>query len=131
MDPWQATLLVVVALLAGALLPVAVQLTLTLPAVRAAAVRADRSLAAVSAAAEKVNGLLGRLEAGGRIDSLVEGIDSLSRTVTRLQESLRIASAVGAAVGPAVGAAVRAWRAPREGGAPPDGGDVAIPESQH
>jgi len=104
MDAWQAVMLAVVALLVGALLPALVQLTLALRSLRSTADRLDRVTA--------------KFEDGGGIDRLLEGIDSLSRMVSRLQETTRVAAAVGAAVGPAVGAAVRSWRASHGDGDP-------------
>jgi hypothetical protein len=127
MDPWQATLLVLIALVVGALLPAVVQLSLALRAARRSAAQAERTLAVVGEAAQRIERIAGRLEQGGRVDRLVDGIDSLSRTVTRLQETVRVASAVGAAVAPAVGAAVRAWRGPADGAAPDDA-DGSQPE---
>jgi hypothetical protein len=116
-DTWQAVMLAVVALLVGALLPALVQLTLALRAVRATAERLDRITA--------------RLEEGDRVDHALEAIDSLSRMVTRLQETTRVAAAVGAAVGPAVGAAVRAWRASQgDGASSPGGASDTPPESE-
>ena len=117
MDAWQAVVLAVVALLVGALLPALVQLTLALRAVRGTAERVDR--------------LTARLEEGDRVDHLLQAIDSLSRMVTRLQETTRVAAAVGAAVGPAVGAAVRAWRSSQgDGASPPEGRGDTTPEPE-
>jgi hypothetical protein len=95
MESWQTAVVVVVSLVAGALLPVLVQLSLTL---RSARVALERTSA--------------------RLDRT---LDALAATAERIDKATRVASAVGAAVGPAVGAAVRAWRAghPEEG----DGGE--------
>ena len=122
MDAWQAVTLAVVALLTGAILPALVQLTLALRAVRAAMERSERAIVAITVTAERLARLTARIEEGGRVDRLLEAIDSLSGTVTRLQETARVAAAVGAAVGPAVGAAVHAWRASRGEGATSRGG---------
>lgn len=120
MDSWQTTLVVVVALLVGAAIPVLVQLSLTLRAARVTlektAGRLDVALDAVSQVAQRLD----RITAGideARVRSLLEAADSLALTLRRVQDSVRVATAVGAAVGPAVGAAVRAWRA----GPPGDG----------
>lgn len=124
MESWQTAVVVVVALVAGALLPVLVQLSMTLRSARAAlertSARLDRALDAVGATAERLD----RATAGideRRIHALMESFDALHRTLNRLGDSVRVATAVGAAVGPAVGAAVRAWRTgrPEEG----DGGE--------
>lgn len=99
MESWQTAVVVVVAIVAGALLPVLVQLTLTLRSSRSVlestSVRLGRALDAVSTTAE-------------RLDRIAAGLE---RTVEQVRESVRIASAVGAAVAPSVGAAVKAWRA--------------------
>jgi hypothetical protein len=130
-DAWQAVVLAVVALLVGALLPAVVQLTLTLKALRAAAERTEGALVSITATAERIDRITARLEEGGRVDNLLGAVDSFSRTVTRLQETARVVSAVGAAVGPAMGAAMRAWRESRDDGVPPaDGAGAASPEPE-
>ena len=122
MEAWQAAMLAVFALLVGAMLPAALQLAPALRSLRASATQAERAFAAVAATADRLERLSARVEQGGRLEHLLEAIDSLSRTVTRLQETARIASAVGATVAPAVGAAVRSWRQSREDGAPASNG---------
>lgn len=108
MESWQTAVVIVVAVLAGALLPVLVQLSLTLRSSRTVledtSVRLGRALDAVTATAE-------------RLDRITAGLE---RTVEQVRESVRVATAVGAAVAPSVGAAVKAWRAgaPEERGAP-------------
>lgn len=131
MDTWQAVMLAVVALVVGALLPALSQLSPALRAWRATAERTDRALVAITATAERLNRFTARLEEGGRLDHALEAIDSLSRMVTRLQETTRVAAAVGAAVGPAVGAAVRSWRASQgDDASPPGGASDTSPESE-
>lgn len=109
-EPWQAALLV----LAGAAIPLAVQGWITLRRLDEAAGkltgRGSEALEAFAAASRRLDGLISRLDANGRVERLAESVDALSRGALELRESLRVASAVGAAVGPAVGAAVRAWR---------------------
>jgi len=130
-DAWQGVMLAVVALLIGALLPALVQLTPTLRAWRATAERTERAVVAITATAERLDRLTARLEEGGRIEHFLQAIDSLSRTVTRLQEATRVAAAVGAAVGPAVGAAVRSWRASQgDGASRPDDASEPSPEPE-
>jgi ABC-type transporter Mla subunit MlaD len=114
MEPWQTGVLVVVSLVAGAILPALVQLTLTLRSSRAAleraSVRLDRTLDAAAATAERLDKATAGIDER-RIAALMESVESLARTVNQAREAVRVASAVSAAVGPAVGAAVRAWRA--------------------
>jgi hypothetical protein len=78
----------------------------------------DKALGATTAAAGKIDALVVRLEEGGRIEQLVDGVAAVSRMVNQLRDTLRVASAVGAAVGPAVAAAIRAFREDREVAAP-------------
>ncbi len=132
MEQWQTLLLVIAALLAGALLPAIVQLWLSLRSLGAAAERisaqAEQALVAVTSTAQRIDRLTGRLEQDQHVDHLLAGVDSLSRTVVQLNEAVRVASALGAAVGPAIGAAVNAWRAARsdEGTSPEKAGNGAV-----
>jgi hypothetical protein len=114
MEAYQAVVVAVVALLVGALLPVLFQLVLTLRAVRAVAEQAGPAITSITATAARLERLTAKLEEGGRIDHAMEAIDSLTKTVGKLQETARLASTIGAAVIPAVTAAVQAWRAPAE-----------------
>lgn len=120
MASWQVAVLMVGALLTGALLPVLVQAWLSLRAAGAGAERlaadARTALAAVTATAQRLDRLTARLEEERRLDRVLEGIDSLSRTLVRVNDAVRVASALGAAVGPAITAALRSWSA-----AHPDG----------
>ncbi len=113
MESWQVVLLALGALLAGALLPVIVQLWLSLRAAGAAASRltsdAASALAALTATAQRLDRLTARLEEGRRVDRLLEGVDSLAGTLVRVNDATRLASALGAALGPAITAAVRSW----------------------
>jgi hypothetical protein len=126
MEAYQAVLLAVVALLVGALLPVLYQLSLTLRAVRSVAERAGPVVASVGATAERLERIAEKLEADGRIDGALATIDSLSRTVAKLQDTARLASTLGAAVIPAVAAAVQAWQASGEDGV---AGEAAAPKA--
>lgn len=120
METWQAIMLAIAALLAGALLPAVVQLWLSLRSVGRAseqvAADARQALAAVTATAERLDRLSARLEEGRHVEHLLHGVDALSRTAARLDDATRVASALGAAVGPAVAAALRSWSATRPGG---------------
>lgn len=132
METWQTLLVVLAALLAGALLPAIVQLWLTLRSLGAAAERASaqaqQALVAVTSTAQRIDRLTERLEQGQHVEHLLAGIDSLSRTVVQLHDTVRVASALGAAVGPAIGAAVHAWRAtrPDDGTSPEKAGNGAL-----
>jgi hypothetical protein len=111
MEAYQAVIVGVVALLAGALLPILFQLFVTLRAVRATVAQVGPALVAATATVERLERLTAKLEEGGRIDEALAAVDALTKTVAKLQETARAASAVGAAVIPAVAAAVQAWRA--------------------
>ncbi len=117
-ESWGIALVVLVALLVGAAIPVLIQLRATLRAVEKTVQRSgaklDEALAATSSAATRVDALVARLEEGGRIEQLVDGVAATTRMVTQLRETVRVASALGAAVGPAVAAAVHAFREDRE-----------------
>jgi hypothetical protein len=122
MESWGIALVVLAALLVGAAIPVLVQLRATLRAMEKtlqhSGARLDQALGATTAAAGKIEALVVRLEEGGRIEQLVDGVAAVSRMVNQMRDTLRVASAVGAAVGPAVAAAVRAFREDREEAAP-------------
>jgi hypothetical protein len=122
MQSWGIALVVLAAVLVGAAIPVLVQLRATLRAMektlRQSGTRLDEALGATSAAAGRIDALVERLEEGGRIEQLVDGIAAASRMVSQLRDTVRVASAVGAAVGPAVAAAVHAFREDREAARP-------------
>jgi hypothetical protein len=114
MEAYQVVIVAVVALLVGTLLPVLLQLALTLKAARAAIARAGPALTSITVTAERLERLTARIEEGDRIENALVALDSLTKTVARLQETARVASTVGAALIPAVAAAVQAWRAAGE-----------------
>jgi len=111
-------LVVLAALLVGASIPALVQLRATLRAMEKtferSGARLDEALGATSAAAGRIDALVVRLEEGGRIEELVDGIAAVSRMVAQLRDTVRVASAVGAAVAPAVAAAINAFREDRD-----------------
>jgi len=123
MESWQTAVIVVVTFMAGATLPVLLQLSMALRSARRAleqtTSRAGRALDAVTATAERLDRATASVDER-RVRAFMESLDSLMRTVNQLRQSARVATAVGAALGPAVGAAVRAWRA----GRPDDGDDT-------
>lgn len=124
METWQAVMLALGALLVGALLPLVVQLRSSLRALASTGDRlsaeAGAALAAVTAAARRLDRLTARLEEGRRVETLLEGVDALSSTIARMNDAVRVASALGAAVGPAITAAARSWHAaqPDDGAGP-------------
>jgi len=94
MSGWAVAVVVLVAVLVGAWIPVAVQLLLTLRS-------ANRVLGELSHTAKS-------------LDGAVKDIEQLTHAASQLQGSLRLVSAIGAAVGPAVAALIQSLRAPEE-----------------
>ncbi|HUL59321.1 MAG TPA: hypothetical protein VLU43_08615 [Anaeromyxobacteraceae bacterium] len=132
---WGTAVLILAAVGVGAAIPALVQLRATLRAMektlQRSGARLDEALGATTAAAGKIDALVARLEEGGRIEQLVDGVAAVTRMVSQLRDTLRVASAVGAALGPAVAAAIHAFREDREVAAPPpaqaaDGDDRAV-----
>lgn len=126
MEGWQTAVVVLLAVLVGAAIPVLASFAVTLRAARQAVdrsgLRLAEALSAVRSAAERIERLASRLDEGRRVESLFEAVTSLTQTVNQLRDVMRVASAVGAAVAPAVGAAVKAWRETRQDEEPgPDG----------
>ena len=124
MDAYQAVLLVLAGLLVGALVPVVIQLALTLREVRKLVEQAGPAVAAATATVDRLDRITLQLEEGGRVERALAAVDSLSTTVAKLQDTARLASTVASAVVPAVAAAVGAWRDAGDephagGGAPP------------
>ncbi len=117
-ESWGIALVVLAAVLVGAAIPMLVQLRATLRAmektIQRSGARLDEALGATIAAAGRIDGLVVRLEEGGKIEQFVDGIRAVSRMVSQLRDTVRVASAVGAAVAPAVAAAVHAFREDRE-----------------
>jgi hypothetical protein len=122
MGSWGVALVVLAAILVGVAIPVLVQLRATLRAMertlQRSGPRLDEALGATVTAAGRIDALVVRLEEGGRLQQLVDGITAVSRMVSQLRDTVRVASAVGAAVGPAVAAAVHAFREDREEATP-------------
>lgn len=97
MQAWSVVVPILVAVLAGAAIPLLFQLWATVRSARRVVDRMDRVTA--------------RLDEGQRLDELIAAIDGVTRAAKQLGEGVKIASAVGAAIGPAAAAAVQAWRA--------------------
>ncbi len=98
---WQVGLLVLVAVLVGAAIPVLIQLNATLKSARQLMDRSgeqlEQALGALAETLVRVDHMLGALEDG----------------------TMKLATALGAVIAPTVGAAVRAWRgSPDDDGAP-------------
>jgi hypothetical protein len=118
MDAARVVEIVLVSVLLGALLPVLVQLWMTLRTVQrrleGTADRLDRALEGLGVAAERLNRATQPLDDGRRVRELMDAVDGLAKTVNELRSSAKVASTVGAAIAPAIAAAVRALRGPEE-----------------
>jgi hypothetical protein len=127
-------LVVLAALLVGALLPLLFQARATLRSVQrlvdTAGPQMVRTLTALDAAAGDVRSLTRTAEAGGpTLNAFFEAVAGLTTTANQMRGALKTASAVGAAIGPAVVAAVQGYRAVRAADrdhtrAAPDGVDA-------
>jgi ABC-type transporter Mla subunit MlaD len=109
--------LVVVALLAGAALPVLAQARVSLRAlqraVEEAGPRLNRTLDDVSEVAVRLRRELAAFDKGGeRVASALTAVDDLGRAALELRKTVRVAAAIGAAVGPGIAAAVRTMKQP-------------------
>lgn len=111
MEDWALALVILVAVLVGAALPALIQLRAT--------------LREMQKSVKRIDGLVMRLEAGGRVEQLVEDLASVSRSMAQLRDTVRVAAAVGAAVGPALAAAIHAFQGGRS---PPASEDDAAAE---
>ena len=128
MEAWQVALVVMVAVLVGALLPLLVQVYGTLHTVRTVVEKSakdvEAAVASIHRVAERADRLGQALEKDGRVGEIVEGLASAAEVMNQMRSTLQVAGTVSAAVVPAVTAAVRAWKGtmhedPSEG--PPEG----------
>jgi uncharacterized protein YoxC len=114
MQGWQIALVVLVAVLVGALLPLVVQLYGTLHTLRRVVEKSakdvEAAMGAIHRTSERVDRLGSALEKDGKLDEIVEGVASAAHMVNQLRGTMQIAGTVSAAVVPAVAAAVRAWK---------------------
>ena len=120
MDSTPFFLVVLAAVAVGAVLPLAVQLTLTVRAARqmiaSVEPRLNAAISELSAAAAATNRSLSALDEKTlrrTADSVVD-IGNLAKKAADLTATIEMASAVGAAAAPAVAAIIRAWREPAE-----------------
>jgi len=134
MAGWQIALVVLVAVLVGALIPLIVQLYGTLHALRTvvekSAKEVEAGMQSIHRTADRLDRLGAALEKDGKMAEIVEGATSAARMMNQLRGTMQIAGPVAAAVVPAVAAAVRAWRGAADADPPagaPD--DRPAPES--
>jgi hypothetical protein len=118
-EPLSVAVALLIAVLAGAAIPLLFQLWVTLQSARRVAERLDRVTA--------------RLEEGQRLEELVAAIDGLTSAARQIGNGVKVASALGAAIGPAAAAAVQAWRAQKAAveEPPPAARDGATAQETH
>ena len=134
MEGWQIALVVLVAVLVGALIPLIVQLYGTLHTLRTVVEKSAKDVEAgmqsIHRTADRIDRLGAALEKDGKMAEIVEGATSAAQMMNQLRGTMQIAGPVAAAVVPAVAAAVRAWRGAMDADPPaaaPDDGPA--PES--
>jgi phosphopantothenate synthetase len=115
MEGWQVALLVLAAVLVGALLPLIAQLYGTLRTLRSVVEKSakdvEAAVVAIHRTSERVDRLGSALEKDGKLTEIVDGAASLAQMLNQMRGTMQIAGTVSAAVVPAVAAAVRAWKA--------------------
>lgn len=127
MDGLQIALVVLAAVMVGALLPLVVQLYGTLHTLRTvidkSAKDVEAAMVSIHRTADRLDRLGSALEKDGKIDDIVAGVTSAAQIVNQMRGTLQMATSVSAAVVPAMTAAVRAWK-----GAMDEGPSPAAPE---
>ncbi len=121
MEAWQLTLLILMAVLVGALLPALVLLTLALQraasTIHSVGVQLTATLDQVQVIAERVEKLSRGLEGSENdVAHLMSALNSMAHTVERNAKVLDLATLVAASAGPAVAAFIKVMRGPDEPG---------------
>jgi hypothetical protein len=114
MEGWQIALVVLVAVLVGALIPLIVQLYGTLHTLRTLVEKSAKDVEAgvqsIHRTADRIDRLGAALEKDGKMTTIVEGVASAAQMVNQLRGTMQVAGPIAAAVVPAVMAGVRAWK---------------------
>jgi hypothetical protein len=134
MEGWQIALVVLVAVLVGALLPLIVQLYGTLHTLRAVVEKSAKDVEAgvqsIHRTADRIDRLGAALEKDGKMAVIIEGATSAAQMVNQLRGTMQVAGPIAAAVVPAVVAAVRSWKGAMDADPPPAAPeDPPAPES--
>ena len=113
MEGWQVVVVILAAVLVGALLPVLFQVYATLRAIRTnverLGPRVENTLGEVHEVTERVNRTTAGIEEGvDQMRAVVSKAGEVTKSFHKIRRSLRTGAAVGGAVGPAIVAAVRA-----------------------
>jgi predicted Holliday junction resolvase-like endonuclease len=118
MEGWQIALVVLAAVLVGALIPLLVQLYGTVHTLRAVVEKSAKDIEAavvnIHRTADRVDRLGAALEKDGKMAEIIDGVANAAHIVNQLRGTMQVAGTVSAAVVPAVTAAVRAWRGAME-----------------
>lgn len=120
---WQLFILVLLAVLVGAAVPVLLQLRRTLKraedVLESTGPKMDRTLEEVTEAAARINRVGKSLERDAEgLQVFTDAAAGLGRSLKQAQASLRIMTTVGAAVGPALAAGLRSLFARDDGDEP-------------
>jgi len=114
MEGWQVALVVLAAVLVGALLPLIAQLYGTMRTLRAVVEKnakdVEGAVVAIHRTAERVDRLGSALEKDGKLTEIVDGAASVAQMLNQVRGTMQIAGTVSAAIVPAVVAAVKAWK---------------------
>jgi len=134
MEGWQVALVVLAAVLVGALLPLIAQLYGTLHTLRAVVEKnakdVEAAVVAIHHTAERVDRLGSALEKDGKLTEIVDGAANVAQMLNQVRGTMQVAGTVSAAVVPAVVAAVKAWKeAMDEDPLPSTPAESAAPES--
>jgi predicted Holliday junction resolvase-like endonuclease len=123
MQGWQIALVVLVAVLVGALLPLIVQLYGTVHTLRTVAEKSakdvEAALVGIHRTADRLDRLGAALEKDGKMAEIVEGAVNAAQMVNQIRGTMQVAGPIAAAVVPAVMAGVRAWKGAMQEDPPP------------
>jgi predicted Holliday junction resolvase-like endonuclease len=134
MEGWQIALVVLVAVLVGALLPLLAQLYGTLHTLRGVVEKSAKDIEAavvtIHRTAERFDRLGASLEKDGKLAEIIDGAASAAHVMNQMRGTMQMAGTVSAAVVPAVTAAVRAWKGAMEADpSPPEPAGQVAPAS--
>ena len=136
-DPWSIVIMVLLAVLVGASLPVLFMIFSTLGSARQLiqrlGPRADAVLKDVQETTARLNSAtVGMDESAQRAKKLLDATGDLGESVQKLNHSLKPAVALGSVLGPAVAVAVRAFldRQTKSDAPEGDGGPDQAPEAE-
>lgn len=135
MEPLGLAVLVMAAMVTGALVPVLYQAGATLRSVRRVVDEGGpkllRTLDQVELTTRRLDAAVGGLEDGlPRLATLLDTANSVVASLAELRSSMKVAAAFGAAVVPALVAGMRAYQAARSNGAHRNGDERTGPEGR-